>query len=208
MEIIGAGFGRTGTLSMKLALEALGFGPCYHMMEVLENEGHDRAWLDALGGKLPDWDVLLADYRSAVDWPAAHFWRELAAHYPAAKVILTVRDERAWYDSIRQTILAVLTGQQAEDPATLSAHRQMTRLLVLDRVFDGRFDEPDYARAVYREHNDRVREEVSEERLLVYEAGDGWAPLCRFLGVPEPDMPFPHSNSLREFRQKFLAGDS
>jgi len=205
LQIIGAGFGRTGTLSLKSALEALGFGPCYHMMEVLDNPGHDRIWLDALEGTVPNWTALLADYRSAVDWPSAFFWRELMVCYPSAKVILTVRDDQAWYESIRQTILAVLTRPRGDEADGLEVHRRMTRSLILDHVFDGRFEDADYARAIYRAHNDRVRAEVPAERLLVYEAGAGWEPLCRFLGVVEPEQPFPHTNSRMEFRERFLA---
>jgi hypothetical protein len=205
LEIIGAGFGRTGTMSLKLALESLGYGPCYHMIEVEKNEGHDRLWLEALSRTLPNWNLLLANYRSAVDWPAAFFWRELAEYYPSAKVILTERDDRAWYDSMRQTIFEALTQSRDKIPERVAVHRRMTTTLVLEHVFHGRFEDSSYVRSVYRDHNDRVRDEVHAERLLVFKTGDGWGPLCRFLGVDDPATAFPHANSSAEFRRQFLS---
>jgi len=192
-------------MSLKLALETLGYGPCYHMIEVEKNAGHDRLWLEALSGTAPDWDRLLVDYRSAVDWPSAFFWRELAEYYPSAKIILTERDDRAWYDSIRQTILEALTQSRDKIPERNAVHRRMTTTLVLEHVFHGRFENSSYVRSVYREHNDRVRDEVPAERLLVFKPGDGWGPLCRFFGVDEPATAFPHANSRDEFRQQFLS---
>lgn len=202
MKIIGAGLGRTGTMSLKFALETLGFGPCYHMMEVLQQPQHDRIWHDALTGVTPRWDDLFKGFNATVDWPSAHFWRELIDYYPQAKVILTLRDDQAWYESIRKTILELLTRADGDDP--VSVHRQMTRKLVLDTVFDGRFNDADYVRSVFLRHNDRVRDEVAEERLLVYAPGDGWAPLCRFFEVDEPNETYPHVNSSEEYRANYI----
>jgi hypothetical protein len=106
LKVIGAGFGRTGTLSLKCTLEILGFGPCYHSMEVLKRPHHDQIWHAALTGSSPVWDSVFDGFQAAVDWPSAFFWQELSDTYPDAKIILTVRDEHAGYESIRQTIFA------------------------------------------------------------------------------------------------------
>ena len=108
LRVIGAGYGRTGTLSLRTALERLGFAPCEHMINVMENPERFLLWQAALeqkerGGAI-DWDPLFAGYSATVDWPGAFFWRELANANPRAKVILTVRDPDRWYDSVRQTI--------------------------------------------------------------------------------------------------------
>ena len=202
LGVIGAGFGRTGTLSLKNALEQLGIGPCYHMLEVVRHPEHDRVWLDALNGRDVDWDALFAGYRSACDWPQCHFWRELAAHYPDSRVILTVRDERRWLASIRRTIFEHLAGDP--DPADADAvlHRAMTRALVFEHTFGGRWHDDEHVLEVYRRHVERVRREVPPHRLLVYDVASGWAPLCDFLGVAVPDAPFPNVNSTEEFRAR------
>jgi hypothetical protein len=199
LEVIGAGFGRTGTLSLKLALEQLGLGPCYHMLEVIENAGHVAAWQDAADGKTVDWDGLLAGYRSAVDWPTCAFWRPLADRYPQAKVILTVRDPDAWYASCTATIFKRLT--QPAEPGR-AAHRRMVRQLVLEQTFGGRVDDPEHAKAVFERNSAAVRAALPPERLLEFESTDGWEPLARFLGVPIPDRPYPRTNSTEEFLER------
>lgn len=205
LQVIGAGFGRTGTLSLKGALETLGMGPCYHMVEVIANPSHVAPWRAATRGDPVDWDALFAGYGATVDWPACAFWRELLAHWPDAKVILTVRDPQRWHRSVMQTIYHALTAELPPDaPQTLREHRRMIQELVLERTFDGRLEDPDHAIAVYERHNAQVRREVPPERLLVFEVAEGWAPLCRFLGRPEPSEPFPRVNSGDEFRARFL----
>ena len=91
LAVIGAGFGRTGTMSLKVALERLSFGPCYHMIEEMEHPEHDALWQAASDDKPVDWERLFAGYRAAVDWPVAAFWPELASHYPEAKTHLAER---------------------------------------------------------------------------------------------------------------------
>jgi Sulfotransferase domain len=91
LRVIGAGFGRTGTHSLKLALEQLGFAPCHHMYEVRAHPEQLAFWQAAARGELPDWDEVFAGFAAQVDWPGARFWRELAEHFPHAKVILSVR---------------------------------------------------------------------------------------------------------------------
>ena len=194
LDIIGAGMGRTGTYSLKLALEQIGFGPCHHMTEVNRSPEQKALWRAAGKGHLPNWDAAYAGYRSAVDWPTAHFWRELSAYYSDAKVILTVRDPQAWYDSVAQTVRFMMDA--ANDPESFGV------AVIGNGVFGGRYDDRDYAIAAYEAHNAAVRTALPQERLLVYQASEGWGPLCAFLGVPLPSEPFPRTNSTAEFRAR------
>lgn len=205
LEVIGAGFGRTGTLSLKFALEILGFGKCYHFREMLKAR-HARRWLriaaiapDQRG--LADWEHLFRGYRSTTDWPAAAVYKELADAYPQAKLILTVRDADGWYDSVRDTIRHLRLVMPAGWPVFRSIAEVSDRY-VWDREFHGRADDRDYAIARFREHNDSVRRSMPPERLLVFDVRDGWEPLCRFLGVDVPtDTPFPHVNDRNTMRR-------
>jgi hypothetical protein len=202
LKVVGAGFGRTGTMSLKLALEQLGFGPCYHMLEVFTHPGHAAAWLAIAKGESGDWRSLLADFQSVVDWPTTYFYRELAEAYPQAKVILTERPAEAWYRSVSKTIFAAMDasrGAPIADPG-MQAQRDMARFII-DRTFANRFDE-EHALAVYKRHNDEVKRAYPKDRLLVYDSDQGWAPLCAFLGVPIPSTPYPKTNSTDEFRAR------
>ena len=195
LKIVGAGFGRTGTLSLKNALETLGFDPCYHMFEVMERPDHIEMWHRVAFGGPMDWDLLFRDFQSTVDWPAARYWRELAAHYPQAKVLLSVRDPEAWYKSMTDTIFRGMT-MQIPDSAPLPRRQQMAmaRMLVAEDTFDGRFGDKAHAIAVLNRHNDEVRAAIDPSRLLVFDVKEGWEPLCRFLGVPQPGEQFPRLN--------------
>ncbi len=201
LEIIGAGFGRTGTLSLKLALEQLGLGPCYHMIEIHREPDRARVWIDALDGKPADWDVVFAGYRATVDWPACHWWRDLADYYPNAKVLLSKRDPSAWFKSIHNTIVKATKGVSDEMAEAQPHHPAVLgRRILLDEAFGGRVDDEDYVTGVFEAHNRAVCEAIALERLLVYEPGDGWEPLCRFFGVPVPDTDYPHANSTEDFQ--------
>jgi hypothetical protein len=195
LQVIGAGLGRTGTLSLKLALEHLGFGPCHHMSEVIANvRSQLPLWLDVVGGK-PDWDRVFAGFGAAVDYPAAYFWRELADHFPDAKIILTLRDPESWFNSVSTTIfspehMAMFEGSPMEP--------LMAGAVVKD--FGDRIGERDFMIDYFNRWNERVIESVPAERLLVFRAKDGWEPLCAFLGVPVPDAPYPRVNSRDEIR--------
>lgn len=204
LSVVGAGFGRTGTMSLKLALEHLGFGPCYHMRELLARPAHDPVWHAATRGERVDWDALFEGYASAVDWPVAGFWRKLSRHYPQARFILSVREPREWHQSVLETIFEALSSTPDPDDPEACAHRAMTRELILDRTFDGRLDDPVHAIDVYQRHNQAVRDSISADRLLVAETGGGWEPLCTFLGCDVPDEPYPHSNTREEFHDKRL----
>jgi hypothetical protein len=216
LKVIGAGLGRTGTLSLKMALEQLGFAKCHHMMEVFEHPEHARMFYDAARGK-PQWDALFDGYQASVDWPSCHFWRQLMDHYPDAKVILSLRDPEKWYQSFSNTILQGIrmAGQSAGAApappdasamsgmaAAMAAMAPMMREIIIEQTFDSNLDDKDHIIAVYNAHNERVRETVPPERLLVYEPGAGWEPLCAFLEVPAPDAPYPHTNTTEDFQSR------
>ena len=202
MKIIGVGVGRTGTLSLKAALERLGYGPCFHGRHVLDHRDRLSMWEAAAAGDQVDWAVLLEGYASTVDWPGAAFWRQLTTAFPEAPVILTIRDAQGWYDSVRRTIFTMF-GPGPPDERVLRARRLVPgldvftafhRRMIWDGFFDGRFADRDYAISVYETHNAAVIREVPPERLLVTTPDGGWKPLCGFLGVPVPDDPYPHLN--------------
>jgi hypothetical protein len=201
LQVIGAGFGRTGTTSLKAALERLDLGPCHTMLELFSRPEQIPVWLRASRQEPVDWTQVYADYGSTVDWPGARFWCEIAAAFPAAKVVLTVRDPQAWYDSAHSSIYAAAMEPlpaTGVDPVFASLWK-MSREVVWDGVFDGRFADRDYAVQVYEEHNRRVVKEMDDERLLVFDVTQGWQPLCDFLGVPVPDEPFPRVNDRAAF---------
>ena len=192
LKVVGSGLGRTGTKSLQSALNILGFGPCHHMVEVFMHPESVPLWIEAARGR-PDWDAIFKGYGSAVDYPSAHYWRELAAHYPQAKVVHTVRDPDAWFDSTQATIF---------EPGGVQARAQGP-MIEFFKSFTGDFGEHIHDRAFmiddFRRHNEEVKRTIASERLLVYEVTQGWAPLCAFLGVPVPDRPFPSENSRAEF---------
>ena len=214
MKVIGAGFGRTGTMSLKTALEKLGSGPCYHMTEVFAHPEHTDFWLSAWRGEPADWDGVLGDYEATVDWPACTFYEQLMERHPEAKVILSVRDPERWYESVRNTIyeLSVVVPRH---PLYRIGYR-FVRLFVFrgpgnidlaDEIiwqgtFDGRFEDRAYATEIFERHNAEVQQRVPENRLLVYDVKSGWGPLCEFLGVEEPDEPFPHTNDTAQMRRR------
>ena len=196
--VIGAGFGRTGTLSLKTALEQLGLGPCHHMVELFKHPEQIPVWDAATDGAPVDWEALLAGYRSIVDWPGCHFWRELVDRYPGAKVVLTVRDPAGWYRSASDTIFRFMQEKPKDDPA-YQAQWRLARKMILQQTFGGSTADPELAMEVLKMHDAEVKRTVPDDRLLVYEVKQGWAPLCAFLGLPVPDTPFPKSNTTEEF---------
>lgn len=206
MRVIGSGFGRTGTLSMKHALEELGYAPCYHMEEVVRRPAHVRAWLDVAAGRPVDWQELFAGYDAAVDFPASVVYCELMAEWPEAKVVHTVRDPDRWYDSTYETIYQarhLFPGWARRVAPPLRRFAEMVDGLIWDGLFEGRFEDQEYAIGRYREWTEEVVATVPPERLLVFEPGDGWAPLCEFLGVLQPAGPFPHVNDREEMHRRF-----
>ncbi len=210
IKVIGAGFGRTGTLSLKAALEELGYARCYHMTDVLARMDDARVWDAAARGEPVDWDALFAGYQATVDWPGCSFYRELLGRYPEAKVILTVRDPERWYESAHQTIYFVrhaFPAWMAVAVPRMRAFRRMLDRVIWDGTFRGRFEDGAFAIDVFNRHNEQVRRDVPPDRLLEYEVREGWGPLCAFLGFPVPeDKPFPHLNDAAEFRGRIQRG--
>ncbi len=210
LKVIGAGFGRTGTFSLKAALEELGFAPCYHMVEVFQHPEHVKYWKAATQGESIDWDQIFVNYQATVDWPSCTFYAELMSRYPDAKVVLTVRDPDRWYESCKNTLYMTAKKVQrlANNPLRrLSMQIFAPRFVKLalqvlslwNNNFYDRFEDKDYTIATYNRHIEEVKRNVSPERLLVYEVKEGWEPLCVFLGVEVPEKPFPHLNESGNF---------
>jgi hypothetical protein len=195
LKVVGAGLGRTGTHSLKLALERLVGEPCYHMIEVFAKPDHVGMWHQAALGNMPDWEELFAGYGAAVDWPAAAFWREQSEAYPDALILLSTRDSAGWWRSCDDTIFEVFRSADAKMPPEWTA-----MIKELFRRFAGDTLDEASAIAAYDRHNADVRATAPPDRLLEWHPGDGWAPLCTALGVDVPDESFPHVNSTAEFR--------
>jgi hypothetical protein len=198
LAVVGAGLGRTGTVSLKGALEQLLGGPCYHMTEVFSHlDEHVPVWHAATRGEPVDWEALLGGYRASVDWPASAFWRPLSEAYPGAIVLLSVRDDaQTWWRSADRT---VFDAMRKELPPEMAAWYAMVSDLWRSTMGES-WDDPEVAMAAYERHNAEVRATVPPERLVEWRPGDGWAPLCEALGVPVPDAPFPHENTTADFR--------
>ena len=209
LKVIGAGFGRTGTLSLKAALEELGFGPCYHMIELFHRPQDVAVWEAAAKGEPIDWSRLFAGYQATVDWPSCAFYEELMKAYPDARIILTVRDPESWYESAKNTIsrkpsrISFLAARSFMTKAFSSLERSRRRVIkaiVWQGTFDDKFDDRQHAITIFKQHNEDVKQRVPPEKLLVYEVKEGWEPLCAFLGVEVPrDKPFPHLNTRDDF---------
>ena len=197
MHVIGAGVGRTGTYSLKLAINQLGLGPCHHMEEVLHNlPVQVPLWSAALNGN-PDWRAIYSGYDSAVDWPTAGFFRELLEEYPSARFVLTHRSPENWADSFGATIYQLLaTSDQA--PPDMQDWLAMASAVVARTGFPVGLDRDGLIKA-FVAHNEAVKKTIPAAQLLVYEVKDGWEPLCKFLGASIPADPFPRTNDRAEF---------
>ncbi|MEM7121774.1 MAG: sulfotransferase family protein [Pseudomonadota bacterium] len=192
LRVVGAGVGRTGTASLKQALERLLGGTCHHMFEVSANQDEIPVWKAAAHGTMPDWHAFLSRYVAIVDWPGAAFWRELTTAYPDALVLLSVREPESWYKSASETIFADDAG--GDSPALLD----MWHALARNRFCDDPHDK-DKLIAAMLAHNAAVEAAIPPERLLQWQAGDGWEPICTALDLPVPDEPFPHTNTKAQF---------
>jgi hypothetical protein len=209
MKLIGAGFGRTGTMSLKAALEQIGYGPSFHMIDLIRDATPLPYWQAAADGERIDWTEALAGWESSVDWPGCTFYDQMIETWPDAPVLLSVRDPESWYASCANSIHAAkemaLKGelQGAEEDPPSPEVLKMINDLIWNGTFHGRFLEKDYALDVFHRHNEEVKANVPADRLLVWDVKDGWEPICRFLGVDVPDTPFPHLNDTASFRAMF-----
>jgi Sulfotransferase domain len=214
MKLIGAGLPRTGTLSQKIALEMLGFSPCYHMVNVLGDLDEAARWERAVDGE-PTWREILADFPATVDWPGAFFYQELVEAYPEAKVLLSVREPEKWVRSMRDTIWGCLYGDSlvrhlcaaraAVEPSWASYLELMARMWRETGLLSPHGERLPSGEAM-EAYNERVKATVPPERLLVWSVSDGWEPLCEFLGVPVPDQPFPRVNDSAQFGERLIDG--
>lgn len=198
LKVVGAGVGRTGTHSLKLALEQLLGGPCHHMVEVFAHQEELPIWTAAIDGQKIDWGELMRPYVAQVDWPGASFWPELAAANPDALVLLSVRDPDKWYRSCINTIFGGMQVMVDEGNEWMAA---MLRLFA--ERFSDKIDDRDAMIDAFERHNDAVRKAIPADRLLEWSAADGWEPICARLGLPVPSEPFPITNTTHEFREMF-----
>lgn len=200
LEVISSGFGRTGTKSLKAALERLGFGKCHHMHEIVEHPEQVAHWQKLAARESVDWNTVFSGYRSQVDWPGAHVWRELAAAFPEAKVIHTVRPEEKWWASFDKTIGKLMARyKDLPLPPHIRDILAAWNELAGKDTFGGKLDDREVGLAAFRRRTKDVQEALPAHRLLVFDVAEGWGPLCAFLGVDVPDEPFPHHNLRADF---------
>jgi hypothetical protein len=215
MKLIGAGLPRTGTLSQKVALEILGVGPCYHMVNVLGDLDIATLWRRALDGEA-DWPEIFDGFESTVDWPGSFFYGELIDVYPDAKVLLSLRDADSWAQSMRDTIWGVLYGdilirhlseaRAIVDPKWRGYIEMMREMWQQSGLLQGENTTAESMAHAMERYHEQVQRDVPSDRLLVWSVGDGWEPLCEFLEVPVPEMPFPHLNDSKEFNDRLTDG--
>ncbi len=205
LKVIGAGLGRTGTASLKIALEQIGFGPCYHMREVFPRPDAHVFWRDAFaqsllpGGVTLDFARAFEGFAATVDWPACHFWRDLAVRYPDAKILLSLRDPESWWKSVQATIFNPIK-RALDAPAEGAPMMALMFKNLVKAAIGPDLADKDAILSMFRRHNEAVIAQVPKDRLLVFEASEGWEPLCRFLGVPVPATPYPRTNTTEDFQ--------
>lgn len=198
LKLIGAAFPRTGTMSLKKALEDIGFGKCYHMHELFLNPDHIPIWQTAGSGETPDWSKIFKNYSAALDTPACLYWHELHLAFPEAKIILLKRDPMEWYESLYETAYQVITGPGGDnDPALKLVRRDF-----FDVFMQGKFSDQAFAISIYQQYCENVINKFSKDQLLIYHISDGWLPLCKFIGYKIPDFDFPFKNTRADFRAR------
>ena len=213
LKVIGTGLGRTGTYSLKLALEHLGFGKCFHMLELFQKPEKIRYFRNAEKGYDVNWEDVFSNYCSVVDYPAARYFRQITAAFPEARIIHTYRDPEEWYDSAMQTIFWVNrmpVSMYAKFGMYLPFRREIRRrlpVLIYNRKlmyleFGRKLSNKAEVISYYEKHTERVIREIPEEKLLVFDSKDGWEPLCKFLGVSIPETQYPHFNKRPDFKNK------
>jgi hypothetical protein len=204
LKVVGAGLGRTGTHSLKIALERLLGAPCYHMVEVFQRPQDVPVCHDAAVGNPVDWQGVMSGYSAAVDWPAAAHWQNLSQAFPDAIIVLSERDADKWWESASATIFAHID----EDPP--EERRAWTKMVgaMMENTFTTDLKNPDAAKAAFQAHNAKVKAEAPKDRLLVWEATHGWEPLCAALKLEVPKDPFPKANTKEEFLARLGANQT
>jgi hypothetical protein len=213
MQLLGVGFGRTGTMSLKGAIEELGF-PCFHMIDLITGENRDRDlpyWIKIANDEPVDWDEVFEPWEATVDWPAASRWEQLIDAFPDAAVLLNYRDFDGWYKSVENTILAVKqaarAGELREDANREGPKPELWGVieqLIWQGDFQDKFEDREWVRQMYFDRMETIKSTVPSNRLIVWELGtDGWEPICEALGVDVPDKPFPRLHDTNEFRTEF-----
>ncbi|MEW1685875.1 sulfotransferase family protein [Streptomyces sp. NPDC093594] len=206
LELVNAGLGRTGTTSLKAALDRLGLGPSFHMFDIVGDTERLQQWEGIVcDGAEPDWHAVFAGYRAAVDGPCALHYAALKDAFPHARTILTVRDADSWYRSTHDTLYQFALRSAAAPPPPGSPQARLFRItstMVWDGLFGGRFGDKDHAIDVYHRHNEEVVRTLGADNVLVYDVRQGWEPLCAHLGVDVPAEPFPHTNDTASMRQR------
>ncbi|HWD40658.1 MAG TPA: sulfotransferase [Fimbriimonas sp.] len=203
LKVVGAGLGRTGTFSLKLGLEQLLGGTCYHMYEVFQKPAHIPVWQDAADGKPVDWNSLMTGYTAAVDWPASAYWLPLAEANPDAVIVFSRRDPEAWWESASETIFKGI-GQLKDRPDDNGWFRMVSTMMANHFTTD--LTNKDAAITAFKKHEENVMSTAPKERLVVWEAKEGWEPLCKALDLPIPDQPFPRANTKEEFIARIANG--
>ncbi|MBA3304378.1 MAG: sulfotransferase family protein [Thermoleophilaceae bacterium] len=212
MKVLGVGFGRSGTMSLKAALEELGAGPCLHMIDLIRNNELIAPWHDAAIEGDVDFDRMFAGFESTIDWPGCSYWRELIEHYPDTPVLLNYREFDGWYKSVKNTIVAVREASQkaelkpdANRPAPPPELWQVIGTLIYERDFQGKFEDEEWMRDMYYARIEEIKATVPAERLTLFKLEDqpGWAPIADMLGVEAPQTEFPHLHDTDEFRAEF-----
>jgi Sulfotransferase domain len=214
VKMIGVGFGRTGTMSLKGALEQLGANPCFHMIDLIMGENKEadlQHWIKIANGETVDWEEVFDGWEATVDWPACSRWEQIIDAFPDAPVLLNHRDFDGFYKSVQNTILAVKLAARAGELEQDANREQpapelwgVIEKLIWEGDFQGRFEDKEWVRSMYTQRIETIKAHVPSDRLIVWELGvDGWEPLADALGVPVPDEPFPRLHDTNEFRTEF-----
>ena len=213
IKIIGAGFPRTGTTTLKRSLETLGCTRVYHMKELLVNPVQLHFWETLAETGTTNWEGLYDGFDATVDFPGYPWYKEHMKQYPDAKVILTVRDFESWYKSVNSTVFRAGPQTPIEKIKMMGkllsssrARKVVKCIKFFKRIFfagelQGQFEDKSFAEKVWNDHIKEVKSIVPEGKLLVYDVRDGWPPLCKFLGVDEPSEPLPHLNKKENFKE-------
>ena len=202
LKIIGASFGRTASLSLKKALEILGYTNCYHMSEVVTKPEHSELWLRAWKREFI-WDDIFDGYQAAVDWPVAAFWPQLMEAYPEAKIILSTREPEAWYESAKNTIFKSMDEGINSKNQAIRKRILMAKEIIVDGTFNGKLNDKKHCIKIYNENIARCKKEVDSDRLITFNPKDGWDSLCKQLACPIPNVDYPFINTTKEFEARW-----